>query len=52
VILGTEFNGETEIKSGVSRGDTIVTLGQDYLSDGCLIKLTEMTDIAGEEIEN
>ena len=52
VILGAEFSGSTEIRSGLNIGDTIVTLGQDYLSDSCLIKLTELTDTAGEEMEH
>ncbi len=51
VILGAEFSGSTEIRSGLKIDDTIVTLGQDYLSDSCLIKLTELTVMAGEEIE-
>ncbi len=52
VILGAKFNGSTEIKSGLNIGDTIVTLGQDYLSDNCLIKLTDLTVMAGEEMEH
>ncbi len=52
VILGAGFSGMTEIKSGLNPGDTIVTLGQDYLSDNCLIKLTELTVMSGEEMEN
>ena len=52
VVLGAEFSGLTEVKSGINAGDTIVTLGQDYLSDNCLIKLTELTVTSGEEIEH
>ncbi|MCP4705808.1 MAG: efflux RND transporter periplasmic adaptor subunit [candidate division Zixibacteria bacterium] len=52
VILGAGFSGMTEIKSGLNPGDTIVTLGQDYLSDNCLIKLTELSVTSGEEMEN
>ncbi len=52
VILGAKFNGSTEIKSGLNIGDTIVTLGQDYLSDNCLIKLTDLTVTAGERMEH
>ena len=47
-----KFNGSTEIRSGLNVGDTVVTLGQDYLSDSCLIKLTEITATAGEGMEN
>lgn len=52
VILGAEFSGSTEIRAGLNVGDTIVTLGQDYLSDNSLIKLTEVTITTGEESEN
>lgn len=52
IMLGAEFNGSTEIRSGLKVGDTIVTLGQDYLSDSCLIKLTDLTVMAGEGMEH
>lgn len=51
VILGAEFSGLIEIRSGLNSGDTIITLGQDYLTDSCLIKLTELTITSGEEME-
>jgi len=51
VILGAEFSSLIEIRSGLNSGDTIITLGQDYLTDSCLIKLTELTITSGEEME-
>jgi len=52
VVLGEEFDGLAEIRSGLNVGDTVVTLGQDYLSNGSLIKLTELTYTAGEETKH
>jgi len=42
ISLGTEFNGYSQAVSGLNPGDTIVTIGQDYLSDDFRIKLIAM----------
>lgn len=51
VVLGAEFNGSVEIKQGLNPGDTLVTVGQDYLDDGFLVKLVRFVDAEGKEIE-
>ncbi len=51
VELGVEFTGSVEIKSGLTIGDTLITVGQNYINDGMKVKLTQMTDGAGKEIE-
>jgi len=50
VTMGTDFGGEVQIKSGINVGDTVVTLGQDYLTDSSLIKLTTVISATGEEL--
>lgn len=36
---GIEYNGETQIKSGISAGDRIITVGYNELVDGQQIAL-------------
>ena len=50
VTRGAEFNGSVQIKSGLNVGDTVVTVGQDYLDDGYRIKLARFINAAGEEM--
>jgi len=40
ITTGTEVNGNIVIISGVEVGDTLVTLGQDYLEDGLKVNIT------------
>jgi len=51
VILGTEFNGTVHIKEGINPGDSIITVGQEFLDDGYKIKLSRFVDAEGKEIE-
>ncbi|MFZ5981633.1 MAG: efflux RND transporter periplasmic adaptor subunit [Candidatus Zixiibacteriota bacterium] len=40
VNLGAEVDGYIVVSSGLNPSDTLVTLGQDYLEDGDLVKIT------------
>lgn len=40
VQLGAEVNGQVVVSGGLNDSDTLVTLGQDYLEDGDLVKIT------------
>jgi len=40
VMLGPDVDGHTVISSGLSVGDMIVTLGQEYLQDSMKVKIT------------
>ena len=42
VILGIDLNGNVIINSGLKPGDTLVTLGQDYLEDDIKVKITSV----------
>jgi len=44
IKLGVEFNGSTQVLEGLNPGDTIVTVGQEYLDDGSNVNLTELVD--------
>ncbi len=44
VQLGPELSGEVVVLSGLNIGDTLVTLGQDYLEDGMLVNITELNE--------
>jgi RND family efflux transporter MFP subunit len=51
VTLGAEFNGSVQLLSGISPGDTVVTVGQDYLDDGFKVKMVRFIDAEGKETE-
>jgi RND family efflux transporter MFP subunit len=51
VQLGVEFDGSSEIKSGLNVGDTLITVGQNYLRDGIPVKLARFVDATGKEVE-
>jgi multidrug efflux pump subunit AcrA (membrane-fusion protein) len=51
VSLGTEFNGSVQIIDGINPGDSVITVGQEYLDDGYKIKLAGFVDARGKEIE-
>ncbi len=40
VTLGVDFDGRVEILDGLSVGDTLVTVGQNYLDDGVKVNIT------------
>ena len=42
VRLGEELEGLVIVESGLTAGDTLVTLGQSYLDDGFKVKVIEM----------
>ena len=46
VSLGSDLSGEVVIKSGLVPGDTVVTLGQDYLADGMRVNITALNETA------
>ncbi|UCD16723.1 MAG: efflux RND transporter periplasmic adaptor subunit [Candidatus Zixiibacteriota bacterium] len=51
VAKGIEFDGSTMIQAGINPGDTIITVGQNYLQDSSKIKLVRFVNAGGEEIE-
>ena len=44
VVLGSETNGFVVISSGLIVGDTLVTLGHEYLGDDTKIRITELSE--------
>ncbi|MCB2229323.1 efflux RND transporter periplasmic adaptor subunit [bacterium] len=42
VTLGSEIDGLVIVSEGLSVGDTLVTLGQDYLEDSVKVKISEL----------
>ena len=40
LALGLEMDGRVIIQSGLVPGDTLVTVGQDYLEDGARVNIT------------
>jgi len=42
VTIGAEFDGRVMVALGLSLGDTLVTLGQDYLQDGTKVIITDI----------
>ncbi len=42
VSLGVDLNGKVIINSGLNAGDTLVTMGQDYLEDDIKVKITSV----------
>ncbi len=51
VKLGADFIGSAQVLEGLKVGDTIVTVGQEYLEDSTLIKLVKFVNANGEEVE-
>ena len=51
VKLGVDFDGTVEILEGLNQGDTLVTIGQNYLDDGKPVKVVRLIDENGEEIK-
>lgn len=51
VILGIDFNGSSEVKSGLNAGDTLITVGQNYLEDGIDVNLARFVSTDGKEVE-
>jgi RND family efflux transporter MFP subunit len=45
VTLGADLTGDVVIASGLASGDTLVTLGQDYLVDGLKVDITEVQEM-------
>ena len=41
VAVGLAGSGVTELLSGVSAGESVVTVGQQYLSDGDAVRIVE-----------
>jgi multidrug efflux pump subunit AcrA (membrane-fusion protein) len=42
VSLGVELSGQVVVTSGISVGDTVVTLGQDFLEEEMLVNVTAL----------
>ncbi len=46
---GVDFNGMAQVLDGLNPGDTVVTVGQDYLGDGFKIRLNALSTSGQEE---
>jgi len=44
IILGIDVNGKVIVESGLNVNDTLITLGQDYLSSGTKINISELIE--------
>ncbi len=44
LILGPEISGSVVVDSGLTVGDTLVTMGQQYLDEGFKINITSMSE--------
>ncbi len=44
VTLGPELDGSVVIDSGITPGDTVVTVGQSYLDDGYIVRITAVEE--------
>ncbi len=44
VTTGADIGGRIVITSGLNAGDTLVTLGQDYLQDGVEVNITDIAE--------
>lgn len=45
VKLGADLSGDVVVTSGLAAGDTLITLGQDYLDSGVSVNLTEINEM-------
>jgi len=52
VRTGVDFNGMTQVTEGMAPGDTVITLGQEYLDDGFKVRLNEITPIEIKESQS
>ncbi len=52
VQTGEEFTGLTQITQGLTPGDSVITLGQDYLDDGYKIRLNEIVPLETKESQS
>lgn len=44
VELGAEIDGHIVIRAGVEAGDTLVTVGQDYIDDGFSVRIASLNE--------
>jgi RND family efflux transporter MFP subunit len=44
VTLGVDLRGSVVVTSGLKAGDTLVTLGQDYLEEGLKLNITDLQE--------
>ncbi len=44
VTLGADLTGEVVVSSGLHPGDTLITLGHDYLEDGLKLNVTDLKE--------
>jgi len=44
VTTGADLGGRIVVTSGLDVGDTLVTLGQDYLQDGVEVNITDIVE--------
>lgn len=46
IVTGEELDGLVVVRSGLAAGDTLVTLGQNYLDEGVKVNITALTGAA------
>lgn len=44
ITLGPDVNGNVVVESGLAVGDTLITLGQNYLDDGYSVRITSVNE--------
>jgi membrane fusion protein (multidrug efflux system) len=44
VTLGADLSGDVVVTSGLNPGDTLITLGQDYLEEGLKLNITDLQE--------
>jgi membrane fusion protein, multidrug efflux system len=45
ISLGPDLSGNVVVTSGLAAGDTLVTLGQDYLKNNLKVKISELSEL-------
>jgi len=45
ISLGPDLSGNVVVTSGLVAGDTLVTLGQDYLENNLKVKISELSEL-------